>query len=77
MALYSDQAHVRKANPHQCFEEVRKPGEIAKYSGIYRCVNCGDEDARNERDPLPPQNHHQHGTPQPIAWKLLVLSQQV
>jgi hypothetical protein len=46
-------------------------------SGIYRCVNCGDEDCCNKGDPFPPQNKHQHRTTTPIGWKLLVLSQQV
>jgi hypothetical protein len=33
MALYLDEAHVKKASPHQCFEKVHKPGEIAQFSG--------------------------------------------
>jgi hypothetical protein len=35
MALYHDEANVKLANPHQCFETLHKPGEIADYSGIY------------------------------------------
>lgn len=77
MALYREEDYVKKANPHECFERVRKPGEIADYSGIYRCVNCGDENACNKGNPLPPQNTHQHKSSAPIGWKLLVLAQQV
>lgn len=77
MALYRDKDHVKEANPHPCFESIHKPGEIAEYSGIYRCVNCGDEDACNKGNPFPPQNRHQHKTNSPIGWKLLVLAQQV
>ena len=77
MALYRDTDHVKVANPHAIFEAVHKPGEIAEHSGIYRCVNCGDEDACNKGNSFPPQNKHQHASSSPIGWKLLVLSQQV
>jgi hypothetical protein len=60
VALYRDKDHVKQAKPHQCFETVHKPGAIADDSGIYRCVNCGDENAWNKGNPLPPQNKHQH-----------------
>lgn len=76
MALYREEKYVLKANPHAAFEKIHKPGEIVEHSGIYRCVNCGDEDACNKGDPFPPQNHHQHQSPTPIGWKLLVLAQQ-
>jgi len=77
MALYIDEDHVKKANPHACFEDIHKPGEIARYSGIYRCAGCGGEDACNKDNPLPTQNKHQHPGTSPIRWQLLVLSQQV
>jgi hypothetical protein len=77
MALYRDEEHVKKANPHDSFESVHKPGQIAPWSGVYRCINCGDESACNKGDPLPPQNHHQHKQTAPIAWRLLVVTQQV
>jgi hypothetical protein len=77
MALYLEEKYVKKANPHPCFEGVHSPGHVVPNSGIYRCVNCGDEDCCNKGDPFPPQNHHQHGQASPIGWKLLVLAQQV
>jgi len=77
MALYREEAYVKKANPHAIFEAVHSPGHTVPNSGIYRCVNCGDEDCCNKGDPFPPQNHHQHRTSTPIGWKLLVLAQQV
>lgn len=76
MAFYVDTNHVTKANPHEAFDKVHSPGSIVPHSGIYRCVNCGDENACNKGDPLPPQNRHQHKTQTPIGWRLLVFAQQ-
>ena len=59
------------------YDETFHPGTIAANSGIYRCTNCGDEDACNKGNPLPPQNHRQHNPANgPILWKLLVWAQQ-
>ena len=77
MALYRDDEHVNKSKPSKAFEAVHKPGRIVPFSGIYRCVNCGDENACNKEDPFPPQNHHQHKSASPIGWKLLVFAQQL
>ncbi|RST80099.1 hypothetical protein EJC49_24705 [Aquibium carbonis] len=76
MALYRDETRVKKANPHSAFETVHKPGVKVPYSGIYRCVNCGDENCCNKGDPFPPQNHHQHQSQSPIGWQLLVMAVQ-
>jgi hypothetical protein len=36
-------------------------------------MGCGREAARNQGDPLPPQNDHQHNPGQDaIRWKLIV-----
>jgi len=60
-------------NDDPYFDEVHTPGTRAKYSGIYRCIGCGHEDACNAGNPLPPQNHHQHKPSQGhIRWKLNV-----
>ena len=47
------------------------PGDKVPVSGIYRCVNCQREIAANAKDPLPPQNHHQHQTGK-IVWQLII-----
>ena len=77
MALYCDQTNVKKVDEQDAFKTVHSPGKIVPFSGIYICVNCGDEDACNKGDPFPPQNKHQHKTSSPIGWKLLVYAQQV
>lgn len=74
MALYADAAHVQKVDNQDAFTAVHKPGQIVPHSGIYRCVNCGDENACNKSNPFPPQNKHQHQNQQPIGWRLLVLA---
>lgn len=59
------------------YDITYNPGTIAPDSGIYRCTNCGDEDACNKGNPLPPQNHRQHAPASgAIQWKLLVFAQQ-
>jgi hypothetical protein len=77
MAFYIEEQNVVKAKPNAIFTAIHSPGHIVPNSGIYRCVNCGDEDCCNKGDPFPPQNRHQHRAATPIGWKLLVLSQQV
>ena len=76
MAIYpTDSPHV-KSGSGGAFDNTHKPGSIVPFSGIYRCDNCGHEDACNKGDPFPSQNHKQHspscGT---IAWRLLVFAQ--
>jgi len=49
------------------------PGDTVPVSGIYRCLGCKREITSNDKDPFPPQNHHQHTTSQgSIKWKLNV-----
>ena len=76
MAWYVDQRFVKQAKPHSWYDEVHKPGTPVPRSGIYRCVNCGNENCCNAGDPFPPQNRHQHKTPAPIGWQLLVRPEQ-
>jgi hypothetical protein len=60
------------------FEQIHTPGTVVQHSGIYRCVVCGDEIAANKGNPLPAQNHRQHGLLEgPIRWRLTVASIQV
>lgn len=77
MALYVDEAVVRKVKPQEAFEKIWKPGETPVHAGIYRCQGCDDEIASNKGIQLPTQNHRQHNALQgPIRWKLLVATQQ-
>jgi hypothetical protein len=76
MALYLDEVRLEKAKPHVAFETIHSPGSRVPHSGIYRCVNCGDENCCNKGDPFPPQNKHQHAIQSPIGWRLLVLAVQ-
>lgn len=76
MALYRHGNYLTQSQ-HVNFDTERKPGDVVPDSGIYRCVNCGDEIAANKNNPLPPQNHHQHRNSSPIRWKLLVCAVQI
>lgn len=76
MALYKHGQFLTKSD-HANFDTERTPGFVSPDSGIFRCVNCGDEIAANKGNPLPPQNHHQHRDGTPIRWKLLVCAVQL
>ena len=75
MARYVSQTFV-KLEPDLNAAEYRssyKPGELAPFSGIYRCVHCGREAVSLERTHPPPQNNHMHESAAlPIEWRLLV-----
>lgn len=75
MALYKHATNLT-AHTSDEFDKKHPPGTVVSNSGIYRCVNCGDEIAANKNNPLPPQNHHQHAAQQPILWQLLVCAVQ-
>jgi hypothetical protein len=75
MALYKYSDYLTPSK-HQAFDVFHRPGSTTIYSGMYRCEGCGDDIAANKGNPLPPQNHHQHGRSQgAIRWKLMVFSQ--
>jgi hypothetical protein len=74
MAWYKDQKFLTH-NSHTAFDALLHPGTVVSNSGIYRCTNCGREDACNKGNPLPPQNHHQHSPPCAILWQLIVCTQ--
>lgn len=76
MALYKYDQNLNKSDD-AAFDTTHSPGANTPHSGIYRCINCGDEVASNAGNPLPPQNHKQHA-PQSgeIKWKMLVYAQQ-
>jgi hypothetical protein len=73
MALYKYPEYLGTAID-QAFDTVCRPGNIAPYSGIYRCQGCGREVTSEANNPLPPQTHHQHQYPQQghIQWGLVV-----
>lgn len=73
MAAWYKYGSYLSQNDHEAFDELHTPGEVAKHSGVYRCINCGDTVAANAGNPLPPQNHRQHSPNSgAIRWKLLV-----
>lgn len=76
MAQYKYKAYLNQSD-NAAYDSLYSPGSTCPNSGIYRCEGCGDEIASNKGNPLPPQNHHQHGVGKgPIQWKLIVFAQQ-
>jgi hypothetical protein len=72
VATYKYDQFISKVD-HKAFDQEYSPGTAAPYSGIYRCGGCHAEVASNEKQPLPPQNHHQHSVQQgAIKWRLIV-----
>lgn len=72
MARYNDAKYLRKDYDLSKYDVEYSPSDTIKYSGIYKCVNCGKEVACNKRDPFPPQNDIQHPCQKKIRWKLIV-----
>jgi hypothetical protein len=71
MAIYR-YAQFLEQNDHEAFNQLHHPGTPTPYSGIYRCENCAVNEVSTHGHPLPPQNHHQHNSPSPILWRLIV-----
>ena len=72
MASYKYAQNLVKSESAE-FDAIHGPGDKVPHSGIYRCMGCQREVASNEGQPLPPQNHHQHGQGQgSIRWRLIV-----
>ena len=75
MATYK-YSKLLEHSEHPAFDKIHEPGDPAPASGIYRCPGCGREATCNKRNPLPPQNHHQHEVNQgKIRWQLIVAHQ--
>lgn len=75
MAFYKEFRYLTYSSGEE-FDKIHTPGTLASYSGIYRCEGCGDEIAANKYNPLPSQNHSQHGQTQgAIRWRLIVRTQ--
>jgi hypothetical protein len=72
MALYKYSSYLAQDNSAE-FDAIHRPGQTTPFSGIYRCEGCGVNEACNQGNPLPSQNHHQHTTTQgTIRWRLAV-----
>ena len=72
MAFYKHGNQLRQSASVE-YDKTHTPGATVPHSGVYRCQGCGREIAANERDPFPPQNHHQHEYSQgAIRWRLIV-----
>ena len=71
MATYEYQQFLEHL-PNDAFRSIHNPGSQAPYGGIYRCEACGHEIAIATHHHLPPQNHGQHPSGQPIHWRLIV-----
>ena len=76
MAMYKEDRQLKKSID-AAFDQIYKPGDTTPHSGIYNCINCGDEIASNSGNPLPSQNHAQHAPGRgDIRWQMIVYSEQ-
>ena len=71
MAVYQNPDYVAQGKD-AAFDLDHKPGAIAPFAGIYRCMVCHVEIGIAESHVLPPQNHHTHPQQAPIRWRLAV-----
>lgn len=72
MALYKHSGYVLQSDD-EIFDAEYRPGRIAVRSGIYCCSGCGREIAAAQKQPLPPDDHHEHTQRQgAIRWTLIV-----
>ncbi|CAH0181687.1 protein L [Stenotrophomonas lactitubi] len=74
MAWHTSTSVLLQVNAtNEWWNTVYSPGDTVQVSGIYRCLGCKREITSNQRDPFPPQSHHQHAPQQgAIRWKLNV-----
>jgi len=71
MATYKYPEYLSKLD-HAAFDAIHGPGAETPFSGIYRCMGCNREIAANQKQPFPPQNHHQHSQQQGnVRWRLI------
>jgi hypothetical protein len=76
MANYKHPAFLNQMNSDE-FDKLHHAGQLAPWSGIYRCQVCGHECVSTQGHHLPPQDHHTHAQGQPIQWRLVVASAHV
>lgn len=75
MALFQTDRFLHKIE-NKAFDKIHQPGEIAPFSGIYRCEGCGVELAVEDKQRLPSHrtcvNHHPEGRKGDVSWRLIV-----
>ncbi|MBU9142906.1 hypothetical protein [Burkholderia multivorans] len=71
MAFYKYGNYLQQQNGFE-FDAIHSPGDVAPYSGIYRCEVCGGSAVSTVGNRLPPQGHHPHANSAPIRWKLII-----
>ena len=77
MALYKNPGYLCSNGGSQ-FDEFHSPGSVTKFSGIYRCEECGRELVCEKDAQLPAQSHHPHSAVQgPILWRMVVCAQEL
>jgi len=75
MALFKHNINLHRSDS-KAFDDSHPPHSTTPHTGIYRCINCGDEVASNKGDLLPPQNHRPHDPNQgPVLWRLVVYAE--
>ena len=75
MALYKRSSELT-ATLSEAFDREHEPGRTVPHSGIYCCLGCRREIARNAGTVFPPLNHHQHPPGQgTIRWRLSVYAE--
>jgi hypothetical protein len=72
MVLYKYLTHLEPASSDE-FDKSYHPGERVNWSGIYRCIVCGQEIMQSNQNPLPSETHHEHAADQGSpTWMLVV-----
>lgn len=77
MAWYKYAKYLSE-NTNPEFDRTYKAGDIANWSGIYRCDVCGHDCVSTAGHRLPPQGEahtHTNFPGRPIAWRLVAASE--
>jgi hypothetical protein len=77
MPNYKDGTLFKQLPNDENFDTIHLPGQLAPFSGIYKCVNCGFEIVSTRHHHLPPEGTcSQHSSRWPdaygeVRWKLV------
>lgn len=75
MALYKYPNYLTLSK-NSAFDRILPAGLHIPSAGIYRCVGCGNEIAREANTVLPDRAHHPHTPAQgEIRWQLVIAAQ--
>lgn len=74
MALYKDKNSLFLSN-HKAFDKVYNIGDLAIFSGIYHCINCGYEITMITGNTFPPESESHKSDDHEIQWQLIVKPQ--